>query len=148
MEREYYSQRMGFTKTARIDLSGLKKIFKVIYSMFFNKDFFMEKIGCYAPSSGNYYTGELGTDEDINSYIYLKLRKEHLWPIYQYLENYSEADLFDIIEFCFDVVSKPVYTNRFPHTGKVTYNTNHAMTRIIKQHEKTSIKKENVGEQP
>ena len=110
MEREYYSQRMGFANTTEINLFELRKIFKTTYDMFFNKNFFKEKIGWCMPGSGNYYIGELGTDEDINDYLYLRLRKEHLWPIDQYLENYTEADLFDLIEFCFDIISKP-YAN-------------------------------------
>ena len=110
MEREYYSQRMGFANTTEINLFELRKIFKTTYDMFFNKDFFMEKIGYYESDCNYYRTGKLGTDTNINTYLHLKLRKEHLWPIDQYLENYTEADLFDLIEFCFDIISKP-YAN-------------------------------------
>jgi len=36
------------------------------------------------------------------------IRKKDLWPIERHLENYSEDDFFDMIEFLFLNVSKPV----------------------------------------
>ena len=38
----------------------------------------------------------------------LKIRKKHIWPISQYCKGYSEDDLFDVIEFLYQNVSKPV----------------------------------------
>ncbi|MBW1617040.1 MAG: hypothetical protein JRJ49_11065 [Deltaproteobacteria bacterium] len=45
---------------------------------------------------------------DVESDILLKIRKESLWPINKFIENYSEDDLFDIIEFLHIHVSKPI----------------------------------------
>ena len=41
-------------------------------------------------------------------FIFRKLRKSNLWPIEEKIENYSEDDLFDIIELMFDLISKPL----------------------------------------
>jgi hypothetical protein len=54
--------------------------------------------------------GKIGSD--IQSIIFLKLRKENLWPVdiwsdYGFLGP-SEDDIFDMIEFFYDYVSKPI----------------------------------------
>ena len=43
--------------------------------------------------------------------IFLKIRKKYLWPISKFLEHYNEDDLFDIIEFLYMHVSKPIDGN-------------------------------------
>jgi hypothetical protein len=121
MEREYYSQRMGLTNTSKIDLFQLKKIFDRIHKIFFDKNYFMEKLGYYDSDLCDYCRGELGSDDDINSYLFLKLRKDKLWPISFRIKYYSEDDLFDIIEFCFDNISKPNYVGSFDN-GKLVYD--------------------------
>jgi hypothetical protein len=68
----------------------------------------MEKIGYYDKITSTYVDGELGNDESINDKLFLLLRKEKLWPIYNNLKNYCEDDLFDIMEFCYDNISKPL----------------------------------------
>lgn len=50
--------------------------------------------------------GKLGAN--IPAYIGRKLRKLDLWPITTKWEAYSEDDLFDMIEFLYDHVSKPL----------------------------------------
>ncbi|EFI34811.1 conserved hypothetical protein [Desulfonatronospira thiodismutans ASO3-1] len=45
---------------------------------------------------------------DIDLEILLKIRKKNLWPIDEHIKQYSEDDLFDIIEFLHIHVSKPV----------------------------------------
>jgi hypothetical protein len=40
--------------------------------------------------------------------MFRKLRKPDLWPIPEKCSGYSEDDLFDVIEFLFDYISKPV----------------------------------------
>jgi hypothetical protein len=45
---------------------------------------------------------------DIEAQVLRELRKVELWPIEGKCLGYSEDDLFDIIEFLYDYVSKPV----------------------------------------
>jgi hypothetical protein len=117
---------MGLPNTQKIDIFQLKKLFLTIYDMFFGRDYFSEKIGHYDEEIGDYYNGQMGTEDNINRYLFLKLRKEWLWPIYRHLENYSEDDLFDIIEFCYDNISKPIYSNKFDSIDKITYDVKSA----------------------
>jgi hypothetical protein len=135
MERTYYSQRTGLNKSSmKIDIFQLKKLFQTIYRNFHDKDYFRQKIGCNA--GGNYYDycyGELGTDTDISNFFFLSLRKENLWPIYNHLEDYSEDDLFDIIEFCYDNISVPIIENSFTEIGSVRYDVEKAQEEFREQ---------------
>lgn len=45
---------------------------------------------------------------DLEALIFRALRKFDLWPIQDKCLEYSEDDLFDVIEFLFDHISKPV----------------------------------------
>ena len=46
---------------------------------------------------------------DVESAMFLALRRENIWPLSdKNVESYTEDDLFDVIEFLFDSVSKPV----------------------------------------
>lgn len=49
-----------------------------------------------------------GKVRDIQLAILLSTRKRDLWPVHENSDGYSEDDLFDIIEFLFQHVSKPV----------------------------------------
>jgi hypothetical protein len=104
----YYSQRNGLNKMDKsINLDQLKELFRTIYNKFDNEEYFRDKIGYF--DGNNYQDGDLGNKYAIQSLLFLKLRKNSLWPIWSYLDKYSEDDLFDIIEFCFDNISKPIY---------------------------------------
>jgi len=46
--------------------------------------------------------------EDIEIFFLTKLRKPHLWPIQTKIDEYTDDDLFDVIELLFDFVSKPL----------------------------------------
>lgn len=115
-DKPYYSQRQG---RKQIDLYELKKLFLSIYEYFFDNVYFMQYIG-WKEDRGigyDYFEGSLGSEYDIERILFHEVRKR-LWPISQYVENYSEEDLFDIIEFCYRYVSKPIY----PSEGNVQYD--------------------------
>jgi len=40
--------------------------------------------------------------------MFIRLRKSNLWPILDRASLYSEDDIFDVIEFLYDFVSKPI----------------------------------------
>ncbi|MDR2408281.1 MAG: hypothetical protein LBE13_09260 [Bacteroidales bacterium] len=101
----------------------LKNIFSTIYEYFFNKDYFREKIGFITHEIGDFKVGQLGNVNDINRYLFLKLRKERLWPIGHHLVEYNEDDLFDIIEFCHDNISKPTVIYTFDELNKIDYDS-------------------------
>jgi len=94
--KKYYSHRTGKNPEAiRYELPMLVKLFKTLYLDFLNKDYFQQNFG------------DLGAD--IEAQMFLAIRKSDLWPIEEKCNNYSEDDLFDVIEFLYDCVSEPIY---------------------------------------
>ncbi len=102
----YYSVRTGKNPNARnLDLPILKRLFIDVYKAFVEKDYFQEAFGYYCVDAGDMH-GTLGSD--IEAQFLLHLRKEDLWPIQEKINDYSEDDIFDVIEFLHDLISKPV----------------------------------------
>jgi hypothetical protein len=105
-ERGYYSVRTGkHPGGAKLDLPSLKKIFVSVDKQFRDRYFFQEALGYSCADAGD-VPGTLGGD--IEGAILIALRKDNLWPVSTKIDSYVEDDLFDIIEFLFDKVSKPV----------------------------------------
>ncbi|MBC9786213.1 hypothetical protein H1S01_17255 [Heliobacterium chlorum] len=104
--RRYYSVRTGkHPGLAKIDLILLRRLFNAIYSQFNEKDYFQESFGYVCVDDGD-VPGTLGAD--IEMYFFRVLRKPDLWPITENHINYTEDDLFDVIELLYDLISKPV----------------------------------------
>ena len=116
MREKYYSQRKTGDETRKIVLEDLKDLFYTIYNMYEEKGYFAEKIGRSEWDGYNtdFFPGELGEQDNINRMLYLKLRKKDLWPIWSNIKKYTEEDLFDIIEFCFDNISIGIFSNDRP----------------------------------
>lgn len=94
--KKYYSHRTGKNPEAiRYELPMLVKLFKTLYLDFLNKDYFQQNFG------------DLGAD--IEAQMFVAIRKSDLWPIEEKCNNYSEDDLFDVIEFLYDCVSEPIH---------------------------------------
>lgn len=104
-ETPYYSIRTGKNPAAVLDLPVLRRMFLIVYQELQRAGYFDESFGSWCIDSGA-MPGTLG--EDIDGTFFLKLRKPGLWPINQKIEDYSEDDLFDVIEFLFDHASKPI----------------------------------------
>lgn len=103
--RRYYSVRKGINpNSASIDLRLLKTLFIETYTDLLNKDFFQESFGYYCVDEGD-VPGTLGSN--IKAQFQRRLRKDDLWPIYEKCQDYTEDDLFDVIELLYDLVSKP-----------------------------------------
>jgi len=83
----------------------LLRLFRDSYLIFSTKEYFQEAFGYSCVDAGD-VPGTLGSD--IQAQMFRKLRKPDLWPIHEKCMGYSEDDLFDVIEFLFDYVSKPV----------------------------------------
>ena len=108
--RRYYSQRKG-SQAGGIDRNILEKAFKALYFILDKESYFQEALGYHCVDQG-WVAGTLG--EDPESYVYLQLRKEDLFPLSNEVEDYEEEDLFDLIEFFYDHISKPL--NREYHS--------------------------------
>jgi len=104
--RKYYSTRIGKNPDASLyDLPILLRLFSDFYLEFLNKDYFQEDFGYLCEDAGE-VSGKLGSD--IEAQMFRAIRKPDLWPIQQKFKSYSEDDLFDVIEFLYDHVSKPI----------------------------------------
>ena len=111
MEHVFYSTRKGTNQNAQgFDLDLFKNLFLRVYNGLETDGYFDENFGfmCidYGESNGKIY--------DIELELLLKVKKEKLWPIKSHLNEYTEDDLFDMIEFLFHYVSKPI--DGFDHT--------------------------------
>jgi hypothetical protein len=104
--RKYYSSRTGKNPDASCyDLPILLRLFSDFYLDFFNKGYFQEDFGYYCVDAGD-VSGKIGSD--IETQMFRAVRKPGLWPIQEKYNSYSEDDLFDVIEFLYDHVSKPI----------------------------------------
>jgi hypothetical protein len=103
--RPYYSMRTGEHPNAdRIDLAALKSLFATVYRRLESEGYFQEDLGYECVDAGTV----LGTTGyDLAGTMLLELRKSDLSPVLSRLPDYSEHDLFDVIEFLFEHCSKP-----------------------------------------
>lgn len=83
-----------------LDLPSLTRIFSAIYSDFQDRYYFQKAYGYDCVDAG-FVPGTTGRDTE--AYFVRKLRKDHLWPIEENIDHYSEDDLFDVIELLFDL---------------------------------------------
>ena len=103
MARQYYSMRKNPVK--KLDLDNLKRMFLAVFHDFMAREYFSEQFGYCCVDQGD-VPGKAG--HDLKNYILRNLRKENLWPIDDNYGAYQEDDLFDVIEFLFDHISKPI----------------------------------------
>lgn len=114
MDKDYFSVRNNRKNNKKLDVQNLSELIFEIFNDFTNNYYFAEYYGFYDSysSPGRWYNGKLGNDDDIIRKLFLKVRRKNLWPIHNYYQYYTEDDLFDIIEFLFEIVSKPIYTQQ------------------------------------
>jgi hypothetical protein len=105
-KRRYYSVRTGKNpKSAEVDLKTLGELFLDAYRRWDETGYFQEHFGYDCVDAGR-VPGKLG--DDLSAALRFHLRKTDLWPIHSHIDDYSEDDLFDIIEFFHDHISKPL----------------------------------------
>lgn len=104
-ERPYYSVRTGKNPSERFDLQSLRKLFISLFGEFQGRGHFQELLGYQCVDEGR-VPGTAGSD--VESYFLRKLKKPNLWPIQDRKDDLSEDDIFDLVEFLYDYVSKPV----------------------------------------
>lgn len=105
-DRQYYSVRTGKNPYGtELDLTILSRLFADMFIRLKEAQYFQEAFGFYCVDDG-FIAGTLGAD--IDAQMLRRLRKPNLWPIQEKCQLYSEDDLFDVIEFLFDYISKPI----------------------------------------
>jgi hypothetical protein len=121
MEKKYYSLRTGKNPNIKgFDFGEFRDLFYRLYTSFSEGGYFTESFGSVCENEGKIS----GVIEDIEYYIQINIRKKNLWPIWERYGFYSEDDLFDIIEFLYEHISKPLeyeshgWDNRCVHWKK------------------------------
>ena len=109
--RKYYSARTRKPGEV-LALDMLKELFFSVFSDFDARGYFDESFGKDCVDSAGRYGG---TIENPENYILRKLRKKNIWPISACYNNYSDEDIFDVIEFLYDHVSKPLEAEAYFH---------------------------------
>lgn len=113
MTNTYFSQRMGLVNDSNLNVSfeGFKRLFKTIFYQFESRGLFCEAFGYQDIYEKIWTPGTLTKTWDkslINDVIFHAIGKDNLWPIDERYVEYSECEIFDLIEFLFKIVSKPI----------------------------------------
>ncbi|WP_454759401.1 hypothetical protein [Caulobacter segnis] len=104
--RAYYSERTGKNPSGgKIDLKTLKSLYRSEYDRWDSDGYLQEHFGMNCVDV-DFIPGKLG--RDIGARMLFLLNEDGLWPIRQQLDAYSEDNLFSVIEFVFDHISKPL----------------------------------------
>ena len=105
IKRQYYSVRTGKIKPDdEVNFDVLKQLFLLKFNKLNIEGYYQKYFGI--DCTDGYMPGLLG--EDLGSIMFVNLRKKNLYPISENLENYSEDDLFDVLEFLHDHCSKGI----------------------------------------
>lgn len=103
IKRKYYSVRTGkIPPNSEVNFDVLKKLFLVIYKKMLSDGYFQKYFGIEC--TDGYVEGQLGGE--IDSIVFINLKKTNLYPIIENLDSYSEDDLFDMLEYLHDHCSK------------------------------------------
>lgn len=108
--RKYYSLRKS--EPQKISLESLKEMVISIWRDFSTRGYFQEYLGTSCVDGDT--PGKVGTN--LEGYVLRKLRKTNLWPFAEKYKDYSEEDLFDMIEFFFDHISMPLEDGAHYHS--------------------------------
>ncbi|MFZ3008174.1 MAG: hypothetical protein WA047_18570 [Phenylobacterium sp.] len=105
--RAYYSERNGIGPAGgKLELAALITLFKSEYTRLEQAGYFAEHFGFWCVDEPDRIEGTLGAD--LNARMLFSLNKADLWPIDRQCAAYSEDDLFSVIEYLFDHVTKPI----------------------------------------
>ena len=105
MQHQYFSFRKGLNKNPKgLPFGDIRDLVGRILARLKSDGYFDEDFGFICVDEG-LLPGKI-RDPDLE--ILLQIRKKNLWPVEKYIDGYSEDDLFDMLEFLYLHVSKPV----------------------------------------
>jgi hypothetical protein len=127
MDRPYYSQRAGRAPSpARLDLRELKRLLATLLSALIEDGYLQEFLGYECVDTG-FRAGTRGID--LRGELLLTLNKPHLLPFPSSVDDWSEDDLFDSIEFVYDILSKLL--NATSTSGTIVGGTQPALIGLL-----------------
>jgi hypothetical protein len=105
MAHTYYSQRKGTNPNlSGLPLGDVVELFTRVFQQLCEDGYFHEAFGFECVDAGHID----GKVRDIELEMLLAIRKKGLWPLHVKGPHYAEDDLFDVVEFLFQHVSKPI----------------------------------------
>lgn len=105
MTRQYYSQRKGTNPNLKgLPLSDVLDLFVRVFTQLRADGYFDEAFGYVCVDAGEVD----GKVRDPELEMLLTIRKKGLWPVSEKAAFYQEDDFFDVLEFLFQYVSKPI----------------------------------------
>lgn len=108
MSHSYFSQRTGVNPNLQgLSLSDVIDLFVRVFTQLRQDGYFDEAFGFVCVDAGDID----GKIRDVELEMLLSIRKKNLWPIESEAKQYSEDDFFDVIEFLYQHVSKPIDGN-------------------------------------
>ena len=112
LSRRYYSVRKGTNPNLQgLPLQDVLGLFSRVYARLVQDGYFDESFGFTCVDDG-FLPGKV-RDPDLE--ILLSIRKKDLWPVDEKASFYEEDDLFDMIEFLYHHVSKPIDGRMHPY---------------------------------
>ena len=114
MAHRYYSQRKGTNPNLRgLPLADVIDLFVQVFEQLQDEGFFSEAFG-FSCTDIDHIAGKIVA---VELEILLTVKKKRLWPLQAHKHEYSEDDFFDVVEFLFQHVSKPVDGTFHSHDG-------------------------------
>jgi hypothetical protein len=105
MSRRFYSQRKGTNPNLKgLPLVDVLDLFVRVFNQLRTDGYFDEAFGFTCIDAGDVD----GKIRDPELEMLLTIRKRGLWPVPQKATSYTEDDFFDVVEFLFQYVSKPI----------------------------------------
>lgn len=105
MARQYYSQRKGTNPNLKgLPLTDVLDLFVRVFVQLRADGYFDEAFGYVCVDAGEVD----GKVRDPELEMLLTIRKKGLWPVPDKASFYQEDDLFDVLEFLYQYVSKPI----------------------------------------
>ena len=105
MPRQYYSLRKGTNPNLKgLPLRELLGLFVRLFAQLRQDGYFDEAFGFVCVDAGEVD----GKVRDPELEMLLTIRKTGLWPIHEKAPFYAEDDFFDVLEFLYQYVSKPI----------------------------------------
>lgn len=101
----YYSHRSGTNPNIKgLPMLDIFQLYRRVHAQYVAQGYFTEAFGFYCVGAGHID----GKFPDPELEILLTIKKKDLWPIEDNIGIYSEEDFFDMLEFFYQHVSKPV----------------------------------------
>jgi len=114
MAHSYYSQRKGTNPNLKgLPLEDIIDLFVRVFDQLQEDGYFSEAFGFYCTDL-DHIPGKV---RDIELEMLLTVKKKSLWPIQDHKHDYSEDDFFDVIEFLYQHVAKPIDGTFHSHNG-------------------------------